>query len=169
MHTVDEIAINASVRRVFELAVDVTRWPEILPHYRWVKVVSQGWGPRTLEMAARRAWFPVKWTAEQRVVPAEGRVLYRHTAGLTAGMEVEWRIAEWEGGTHVVIEHRLRSRSPILRTRLAERVVAGFVHGIAERTLAHIKLTAETAEQWGSAPGLAQSAQAAAPEGEVSA
>src|SRR2546430_16018237 len=41
MHTVDQIAIGAPMDRVFQIASDVERWPEILSHYRWVRVFDR--------------------------------------------------------------------------------------------------------------------------------
>ncbi|MFB3883377.1 MAG: type II toxin-antitoxin system RatA family toxin [Armatimonadota bacterium] len=144
MHTTNEIWMRAPAAKVFSLAADVGRWPELLPHYRRVRVIAGVCGPSTVEMAARRGWFPVSWTAEQRLLPAERRILYLHTRGVTAGMEVEWRIAERDGGCQVVIEHRLTSRNPLLRTRLASWVVGElFVRAVAGQTLEHIRRAAE--------------------------
>ena len=37
MITHNEIVMNASQDRCFQVAADVERWPEILSHYRWVR------------------------------------------------------------------------------------------------------------------------------------
>ena len=67
------ITINAPVARIYALAVDVVRWPEILPHYRWVTLVSETCGCRIVEMAASRDGIPVKWTSILEPVPDEHR------------------------------------------------------------------------------------------------
>src|SRR2546426_480258 len=41
MRTVDQIAIGAPMDRVFQIASDVERWPEILSHYRWVRFLDR--------------------------------------------------------------------------------------------------------------------------------
>ncbi len=147
MHTLDEIWMNAPTSLVFRLAADVERWPEILPHYRWVRVISDDWGHRTVAMAARRGRIPVSWTAQQRVIRDERRITYHHIRGVTKGMTVEWRITEQDGGTHVAIEHDLNSHNPLLRTQLADWIVGSyFVSGIASLTLVHMKLAAESTE-----------------------
>jgi len=51
MRTVDRIRVHAPFARVFSVASSVTRWPAILPHYRWVRVLDGG----LVEMA----WDPV--------------------------------------------------------------------------------------------------------------
>jgi len=144
MHTENVIWMQAPPERVFELAADIERWPELLPHYRWVRVLEQRPGERLAEMAAHRAHFPVKWTSIQRLLPSEGRIIYHHVRGVTAGMEVEWRVAPHDGGAHVTILHDLKPSNWLLKSRLAAWIVGDFfVKGIADRTLHHIKLAAE--------------------------
>src|SRR5437870_12133994 len=41
MLTVDCISIHAPLERVFDVAQDVEGWPEILPHYRWVRFLER--------------------------------------------------------------------------------------------------------------------------------
>jgi aromatase len=144
MHTQNSIWIDAAPEQVFRLAADIADWPRLLPHYRWVRSLRQSGNGRTAEMAARRAWIPVKWTARQQLFPADNRITYRHIAGVTKGMEVEWRLSTSDGGTLVEIAHDLTPCRWIVRTGLVGRVVTGFfIEGIAGRTLQHIKWAAE--------------------------
>src|SRR6266568_1199386 len=53
MNTSNRIQISAPFERLFSLAADIARWPEILPHYRWVKILERRDGLITAEMAAR--------------------------------------------------------------------------------------------------------------------
>src|SRR5438552_2371717 len=50
MRTVDHVRVLAPFPRVFAAASTVARWPSILPHYRWVRVLDDG----LVEMAAWR-------------------------------------------------------------------------------------------------------------------
>jgi len=143
MHTENTIWIAAPPERVFALAQDIARWPNLLPHYRWVRVFEEKPDSRLAEMAARRGPFPVKWRTQQGLIPAEGRITYRHVGGITRGMEVEWLLGPERGGTRVLITHDLRSGSRLLRLRVAEWVIGGFVSPIADRTLQGIKRAAE--------------------------
>ncbi len=144
MYTENAIWMQAPPERVFALAADIARWPELLPHYRWVRILEEHDGQRTAEMAARRGPFPVKWTARQRLVPEHGRIAYQHVRGITVGMDVEWRLTESDGGTQVVIVHDLVPRHWLLRTRVTRWIAAEFfVKGIAARTLYHLKRIAE--------------------------
>ena len=148
MHTENAIWMHASPEQVFALAADIARWPELLPHYRWVRVLEEGDGARLAEMAARRGPFPVKWTARQRLFPERNRIAYRHVRGLTVGMEVEWRITPSDDGSQVVIVHDLIPQHWLLRTRLTSWIAAEyFVKGIAARTLRHFKRVTEGATE----------------------
>ncbi|HYJ80280.1 MAG TPA: SRPBCC family protein [Longimicrobiaceae bacterium] len=156
MLTVDETVMRAPPGRCFRAAADVERWPERLPHYRWVRFQRRdGFGTGLVEMAARRAFgplpWPVWWASEMHLDPARPAVLYRHVAGVTRGMEVEWSFHDRGDGTTLVrIVHGWeRGPSwplPAPLRRLAARAVIGpvFIHHVASRTLAGIKRHVET-------------------------
>ena len=96
MRTVDRIRVHAPFARVFAAASTVVRWPTILPHYRWVRVLDDG----LVEMAAWRPFgggllkYPTWWVSEMTVDRPAGEIRYRHVRGITRGMEVAWRLVE---------------------------------------------------------------------------
>jgi uncharacterized membrane protein len=148
MHTENVIVIQAPLRRVFSLGADIANWPNILPHYRWVTVLSDDGRVKQAEMAARRDRFPVKWTTSQVLLPEEDRIVFFHTGGVTRGMYVEWilrSLPEAEGGgVQVTIRHELTYPLPAFTGWFASGVVGGlFVSAIAGTTLARIKVIAE--------------------------
>ena len=156
MHTVDSITIRASLADVFRLAADVERWPEILPHYRWVRMLERRADGGRVEMAAWRPFgpaplrYPTWWVSEMWVEPDGGQpvIRYRHIDGITAGMDVRWQLTTAAGGgVAVEIVHRWSGPAWPLVGSLAANLVIGpvFVHGIASRTLAGIRATAEAA------------------------
>jgi hypothetical protein len=99
-------------------------------------------------MAARRDWFPVRWTAVQELFPAEHRITYRHVRGVTRGMWVEWTMEPTADGTLVRITHDFRPRWGPLSGWPAQRIIGeGFVGYIAGRTLRCVKVTAEAAQR----------------------
>ena len=146
METSNSVWMRAPAERIYTLAAEVERWPEILPHYRWVTVLERE-GNRTLvEMAARRDWIPVSWRAEQTLFPDRPLIRFRHVRGVTTGMEVEWRFEPMGGGTLVTIHHALDLRWPLIGRWAAETVVGPqFIAHIAGKTLRHIKQLAESA------------------------
>lgn len=144
MHISNEIWIHASPRKVFRLAEAVERWPELLPHYRYVKLLGRTGDIRTVRMAASRDGLPVRWTSLLYPLPKENRIIFRHIRGVTRGMDVEWRLRKERGGTHVTIEHELRLRWPWGIRGLGEFIISRFfISNIAGKTLRRMKQLAE--------------------------
>ena len=146
MKSVMRIRVAAPYERIFELAADVERWPERLPHYRYVRRLpaGDGTGERRFAMGARRGRIPVRWEAIQRPLPDERRIEFTHTGGVTRGMEVAWRFQPWDDGWEVSIEHELTLGWPLIGGFAADRVIGPqFVDAIAGRTLLRVKALAE--------------------------
>jgi ribosome-associated toxin RatA of RatAB toxin-antitoxin module len=142
MRTVDRLTVRAPADRMFEAAADVERWPERLPHYRWVRFGRRRPDGGLVEMAAVRpfgplAW-PVWWESEMWIDRAQREVRYRHVRGITAGMDVTWSVDPHGEETEVTIVHTWRGPEwPLIRVPAAAWVIGPlFVHGIASRTLA---------------------------------
>jgi ribosome-associated toxin RatA of RatAB toxin-antitoxin module len=151
MRTLDHTRIRAPLERVFQAAADVTRWPELLPHYRWVRMLEQRPEGGLVEMAAWRPFgpvgYPTWWVSEMRVDRATPAVHYRHVRGITTGMAVVWRFVPGNEGIDVSIVHEWGGPAWPLISRPAAELVIGpvFIHGIASRTLAGIKRHVEAA------------------------
>jgi ribosome-associated toxin RatA of RatAB toxin-antitoxin module len=146
MHTENRVEIHGDVKRVFQMAAQVDKWPDILPHYRWVRVLQRRRRRTTVEMAARRGRLPVSWTAVQEVFPYE-RITYKHIKGFTTGMDVTWSFKSVEEGVQVVITHDFSLSWPLVGGFVSRYIVGGlFVKPIAARTLRHIKLTVESGQ-----------------------
>jgi coenzyme Q-binding protein COQ10 len=146
MRTEDRCVIRAGPDVVWPHAVDVERWPEILPHYRRVgRSSGPSGGDGVVEMAAWRPFglfrWPVWWRSEMRVDAAKHVIRYRHVAGVTAGMDVVWRIDPTpEGWSAVSVIHTWNGPAwPLIGPAAAAWIIGPvFVHGIAARTLAGI-------------------------------
>jgi len=152
MDTVDERLVQAPPRLCFRVAADVERWPDILPHYRWVRFQRRDdFGVGRVEMAAWRDFggplrYPTWWVSEMHVEPARPAVLYRHVDGITRGMDVIWEFHPAGGdATQVRITHRWTGPPwPLIGTFAWERVIGPhFVSAIAQRTLAGVAAEAE--------------------------
>lgn len=144
MKSVMRIRMAAPPERIFRLAADVERWPELLPHYRYVRRLPSADGERRFAMGARRGPIPVRWQATQRPMPERGVIEFTHTGGATRGMQVAWRLVPVEGGTDVSIEHELHLGWPLIGELAASRIIGpAFVDAIAGRTLRRFKQLAE--------------------------
>ncbi len=139
-----EIHIDAPLERIFPLAAEVERWPERLPHYRYVRALPAANGERRFAMGARRGPLPVRWEAIQRPLPDQRRIEFTHTGGATRGMEVVWRFQPNRTGWDVSIEHELNLRWPVIGGWAADHVIGPqFIEAIARRTLRRVKALAE--------------------------
>jgi ribosome-associated toxin RatA of RatAB toxin-antitoxin module len=138
------IWIDAPPERVFPLVADLSRWKELLPHYRYVRVLGETSGWTRAAMSARRGFIPVFWHALQTAEADTRNIRFRHVRGITRGMEVLWTLEPERGGTRASIRHDLDLRWPWIGPWFAEHVIArGFIHPIAGLTLERFKLLAE--------------------------
>src|SRR3954453_7366695 len=138
MHSDTTIIMHGPLPRIVELAADVERWPEILPHYRWVTLLAGGGDRKVVEMAARRDRIPVRWRAVQEIDRhgATPVITYRHVWGITRGMDVAWTFAERRDGVNVAIRHDFTPPWPVIGNVIASTIIGPhFVDYIAGRTL----------------------------------
>lgn len=146
MKTVDRVEIAADVDRVWPHAMEVERWPVILPHYRWVtRLEGRPGEDGVVEMAAWRPFgagldWPTWWRSRMWIDAARHEVRYRHIGGITTGMDVLWTLTPTRGMTEVTIVHEWDGPGwPVIGGAAASLVIGPvFVHGIASRTLAGI-------------------------------
>ena len=149
MRTVDRRWIAAPPERVFRTASEVERWPEILGHYRYVRMLERRADGGVVEMSATRPCgrldWPAGWVREMWIDPSARRGLYRHIRGITRGMDVIWSVEPERDGTSATIVHEWNGPAwPLIRRPAAEWVIGPvFVHAIASRTLAGIARSCE--------------------------
>src|SRR2546428_10712822 len=96
MRTVDQTTIRAPVERAFEAASQVERWPEMLPHYRWVRFLERREGGGIVEMAAWRPFgplrYPTRGVSGMPIYLRRRGIRYRHVRGITRGVKGRWRV-----------------------------------------------------------------------------
>ena len=143
MQTSNCIQISGSFNRIFDLAADIARWPEILPHYRWVKILEKRDGEVEAEMAARHKGVPLWWRTIQRPIKEQKRIEFSHIGGITRGMQVQWTFTPVQNdGTEWLVEihHQFHPPWPPPGPWFAKRVIGEmFVKQVANKTLAKIK------------------------------
>jgi ribosome-associated toxin RatA of RatAB toxin-antitoxin module len=144
MHIETSLLMRAQPSGIYPIAATVERWPDLLPHYRYVRVLRHEGNSRLVEMAAHRDGIPVRWWAEQRLYPDLPRITFKHVRGVTAGMDVEWIFDSIEEGTLVRIIHELDPHWP-LGSLIAKHIVGPFfIENIAGKTLHQIKRIVES-------------------------
>jgi hypothetical protein len=151
MITIDEQLVHAPANICFGVAADVERWPEILPHYRWVRFHDKvAFAKGTVEMSAWRPFpggfnYPTWWKSEMWNDASEPAVYYKHVAGVTKGMDVKWQLEARGNDTFIRLFHTWKGPSWPLISGMAANLVIGphFVSAIAQRTLAGVAREAE--------------------------
>ncbi len=150
MLRVDERLASAPVDVCFRVGADVERWPEILPHYRWVRFRQrQDFATGVVEMAAWRSFgfidYPTWWVSKMwhdRDAPA---VYYEHVEGITSRMAVRWEFEARGTQTLIRVVHEWEGpRWPLIGRLAASAVIGpGFISAIARRTIAGVAVEAQ--------------------------
>ncbi len=136
---------------IFEIASNLSLWPKILPHYRYIHYLARGRDRNVVIMAARRGVLPISWTSEQVIDRETMEVRFHHLRAWTKGMDVVWTFQDTPDGVKVEIVHDMRFRIAPLAP-LAEPIIGNlFIHPVASRTLRCMKEYVENNEP-GSAP-----------------
>ena len=149
VHTGNSILIRAPRERVFALVHELARWPELLPHYRYVRTLGKGERGSIVQMAATRSGIPISWTSEYWADERALELHFLHLTKWTKGMKVVWTLTPTRDGTRVEIIHNLKFRIPPLAW-LAEPIISGFFIGhVANLTLATFKGLIEAPEVTG--------------------
>jgi aromatase len=143
MHQSNTIIMRAPKERIFEAAADLSKWPDFLPHYRYIHYYERTPVRNVVKMAAQRDGIPIAWVSEQLIDRIRLEVRFRHLKAWTKGMEVVWRFHDQADGVRVEIVHDLRFRVPFLAP-LAEGIIGNFfIDNIATKTLRHMKAYVE--------------------------
>lgn len=151
MITIDERLVRAPADLCFRVAADVERWPDILPHYRYVRFrEKRSFGHGIVEMSAWRPFpaglkFPTWWLSEMRSEPNEPAVYYKHIDGVTRGMDVKWELNARGNETFIRLFHTWDGPAwPLISGVTADWVIGPhFISAIAQRTLAGVAREAE--------------------------
>lgn len=139
MHTGNSILMRAPKERIFETAADLSRWPEILPHYRYIHYFEKSPSRNIVKMAATRSGIPISWVSEQIIDRDACEVRFIHLKAFTKGMKVVWTFEETAGGVLVKILHDLEFRVPALAP-LANKIIGDFfIQHVANNTLRCMK------------------------------
>lgn len=139
MHTGNSIIMRAPKERIFETAANLERWPEILPHYRYIHYYEKSPTRNVVKMAATRSGIPIAWTSEQIIDRDRLEVRFNHLKAFTKGMKVVWTFSDEPDGVLVQILHDLNFRVPAFAP-LADGIIGGFfIQHIANKTLRCMK------------------------------
>jgi len=140
VHSSSSIWIRAPRDRIFYTVSQLLRWPEFLPHYRFVRTLDESASPTdgrktSLHMSAVGGLFPVSWKAKYWSDSQTLELHFEHLAAFTKGMRVVWTLTPESDGTRVEIHHELHFRIRALAPILEPVLQHGFIEPVATRTL----------------------------------
>ena len=128
---------------------DLSAWPRLLPHYRYVTTLRREPGREIVKMACWRSGLPIAWTSAYYADEQSLELHFEHLRAWTKGMVVVWHLTATSEGTHVEIAHDMRFRIPWLGW-LAEPIIGGFfIDHVARKTLETFKAHLESGRRAG--------------------
>jgi len=135
MRKINSIIMYAPKTLIFETAANLELWPEILPHYRYIRYLERGPNWNVVVMAATRSGIPISWTSEQIIDRDRLEIHFHHLKAFTKGMRVVWTFQDAPTGVLVEIKHDLAFRLNLLAP-VADKIIGDFfIHHIASKTL----------------------------------
>lgn len=144
MNTETSIVIRAPKQEIFESAADLSRWPAVLPHYRYITYLERGIDRHIVKMAAHRTGIPIAWTSEETIDHQNLEIHFLHLKAFTKGMAVVWKFEDTPDGTLVRIIHVLSFRIRWLAPLMEKIIGEFFIDHIARKTLATFKTHLES-------------------------
>jgi ribosome-associated toxin RatA of RatAB toxin-antitoxin module len=139
MHKANSIIMHAPKMWIFETAANLELWPEILPHYRYIRYLERGPNRNLVVMAATRSGIPISWTSEQIIDRERLEIQFHHLKAFTKGMCVVWTFQDAPAGVLVEIKHDLAFRVNLLGP-IADKIIGDFfIHNVASKTLRCMK------------------------------
>ena len=139
MHKANSLLMQAPKMAIFETAANLELWPEILPHYRYIRFLERGTDRNVVVMAAERSGIPISWTSEQIIDRSRLEIHFHHLKAWTKGMRVVWTFSDTSDGVLVTISHDLRFSIPVLTPIVHPIIGDFFIHDIANKTLRCMK------------------------------
>src|SRR5437660_3285489 len=103
MHKTNSLLMRAPKMAIFKTAANLDLWPEILPHYRYIRFLERGADRNIVVMAARRSGIPISWTSEQIIDRERLEIHFHHLKAWTKGMCVVWIWSCKSDGVLVVV------------------------------------------------------------------
>jgi ribosome-associated toxin RatA of RatAB toxin-antitoxin module len=147
MHMVNSIIMQAPRSLIFETAANLEMWPQILPHYRYIRYLERGVERNVVLMAATRSGIPIAWTSEQIIDRENLEVRFHHLKAWTKGMHVVWAFKNTPNGVLVEISHDMRFRIRLLAPIVEKIIGEFFIQHVANKTLQCMKTYLEAKEQ----------------------
>ncbi|MFH1562292.1 MAG: SRPBCC family protein [Nitrospirota bacterium] len=143
IRTVNSILIKADMNRVFSVAADMEKYPEFIPSYKEVKVVSREGNKMIVERIGQVGKKAVKWKSCVTIEPNKS-IKAEQLEGPIKGMQIQWLFENTKDGVQITLTHDFEYKKiPLIGNLIGKLIVARIVKKMAEETLKGIKGRAE--------------------------
>ncbi len=135
IRTVNSILIKADINRVFSVATDMEKYPEFIPSYKEVKVVSREGNKMIVERSGQVGKKTVKWKSCVTLTPPKS-IHAEQLEGPIKGMQIQWLFEDTRDGVKITLTHDFEYKKiPLLGNLIGRLIVARIVKKMAEETL----------------------------------
>ena len=148
---ISEAIIHAPLNKVFVVAADLTRWPEFLPHYRYIRFLTHTPTGGIVKMCCVRRRILTTWISDFRIDTVKHELRLHHlrsTLNATLGIKIVWSFEELpDGSVRTRITHDLRKKRLLISRRVTDWVLGRFfIDDVAAKNLAGLKRKVEAQE-----------------------
>lgn len=143
IRTVNSILIKADIDRVFSVAADMEKYPEFIPSYKEVKVVSREGNKMLVERIGQVGKKMVKWKSCVMLEP-NSSIYAEQIEGPIKGMQIQWLFEDTKDGVQITLTHAFEYKKiPLIGNLIGRLIVARIVKQMADETLKGIKTKVE--------------------------
>ncbi|MEW6482483.1 MAG: SRPBCC family protein [bacterium] len=121
------------MEHTFEIATDVSKWPEFLESHKEMKIIGQAGEKMLIEWGK-----PIKLRTSIIIERENKRMVTEQVEGLVKGLKAEYIFKEKQGKTEFSLMHSFDAKIPIIG-RLIEFFLLVFLKKMAYNTLNRIK------------------------------
>lgn len=139
----NSILIQAKLEDVFQVAVDVEKYPEFIPSYKEVKILATEDNKMIVKRTGLVRGKRVEWKSEV-IVQQNKSIQAVQLEGPLRGMKINWWFEERDGATTITLTHEFEYPIPFIGQLIGRWIVAKMISQMAQDTLAGIKKRIES-------------------------
>ncbi|OGP53016.1 MAG: hypothetical protein A2Y65_08880 [Deltaproteobacteria bacterium RBG_13_52_11] len=143
IHLEHSIVIKSSIDKVYDIAENIAKFPDFMPHVKTSNMIKKQGNKRQVEMSAvvngmKSHWISASTTEKNK------RIQYSQVKGLCKVMRGEWLFNKVPEGTKITLIHNFDVGWPVIGNLIGRVIVKNWVDKYSHLTLGHIKSKAES-------------------------
>lgn len=135
------LIIKGDVKDVFNVSSDFEKYPEFIPTYKRVRILSKEGRKMIVERESSSGY---KWKSRVFVDKDSRSIKAEQLEGPLKGMKIEWEFIEVEDGVKIVLTHEFEYKKvPLIGNLVGRLIVSRIVKKMAMKTLEGVKKRVE--------------------------